>query len=122
MSRRGVTFDELCEIALALPGVERGTSYGTPALRVKGKFLLRLREDGESVALRLDLDAREILLRADPEVFFLTAHYAAHPAILVRLSAVTREALADVLEQAWEGVAPKSRHAKAGGSQRLPDR
>ncbi len=122
MTRRGVTFEELCAIALALPGVERGSAYGTPALRVKGKFLLRLREDGESVALRIDLDAREILLRADPEAFFLTEHYAAHPAILVRLSAVTREALTDVLEQAWEGAAPKPRRAKAGGSPRLADR
>jgi hypothetical protein len=28
-----------------------GTSYGTPAFRVCGKFLARLREDGESLAI-----------------------------------------------------------------------
>jgi len=29
---QGVTFDELCEVACALPGVEAGLSYGTPVL------------------------------------------------------------------------------------------
>lgn len=42
------TFDTVREIALSLPGVEEGTSYGTAAFRVRGKFLARLREGGEA--------------------------------------------------------------------------
>ena len=33
-----VTFDTVREIARALPGIEEGTCYGTPAFRVRGKF------------------------------------------------------------------------------------
>jgi hypothetical protein len=51
------TFDTVREIALSLPGVEEGTSYGTAAFRVRGKFLARLREDGETLALRIGMDA-----------------------------------------------------------------
>ncbi|HTQ81083.1 MAG TPA: MmcQ/YjbR family DNA-binding protein [Thermoanaerobaculia bacterium] len=102
-----VSFDTVRELALALPGVEEGTSYGTPALKVKGKFLLRLREDGESLAVRLDFDTRDLRLQADPEAFFLTDHYRGYPAILVRLSAVSIEALQEVIEEAWRFVAPK---------------
>jgi len=100
------TFDTVREIALSLPGVEEGTSYGTAAFRVRGKFLARLREDGETLALHIGMDEREVLMRADPEVFFITDHYAGYPAVLIRLSAISRGALEDVLEQAWTSVAP----------------
>lgn len=48
-------------LALALPGVEEGLSYGTPAFRVKGKFLARLKEDGGSLVVKIDFDEREAL-------------------------------------------------------------
>ena len=35
-SSRSITFDDLRKIAHTLPGVEDGTSYGTPALKVRG--------------------------------------------------------------------------------------
>lgn len=104
---RGMTFDALRRQGLRLPGVEAGTSYGTPALKVKGKFLLRLREDGETVAVKVPFDERDLLLAADPEVFYLTDHYRGYPAILVRLSAVRPDQLDDLLELAWRFVAPK---------------
>jgi hypothetical protein len=108
-SRAGepVTFETVREIALALPAVEEGTSYGTPAFRVKGKFFARLWEDGETLVVKAGFDAREILLQANPETFYTTDHYAGYPSVLVRLSSVGREELANVLEQAWRFNAPK---------------
>ncbi|HEX5139945.1 MAG TPA: MmcQ/YjbR family DNA-binding protein, partial [Dehalococcoidia bacterium] len=38
-----MTFDDVIRLAADLPGVETGTSYGTPALRVGKKFMCRLR-------------------------------------------------------------------------------
>jgi hypothetical protein len=102
-----VTFETVREIALALPAVEEGTSYGTPAFRVKGKFFARLWEDGETLVVKAGFDAREILLQANPETFYTTDHYAGYPSVLVRLSSVGREELANVLEQAWRFNAPK---------------
>ncbi|HVR99591.1 MAG TPA: MmcQ/YjbR family DNA-binding protein [Thermoanaerobaculia bacterium] len=101
-----MTFEEVREIALALPGVEEGTSYGTPAFRVRGKFLARLREDGETLVIRIDQDERDVLMRADPEVFFTTDHYRGYPSVLVRLPVVARDVLEEVLEGAWTALAP----------------
>jgi hypothetical protein len=102
-----VTFDTAREIARALPGVEEGTCYGTPAFRVRGKFLSRLKEDGETLVVKIDFDTRDILLQAAPETFFITDHYAGYPAILVRLANVDRDDLAKLLEDSWRQAAPK---------------
>ena len=39
-----VTYGIVREMALALPNVEEGTSYGTPALKIRGKLFVRLRK------------------------------------------------------------------------------
>ncbi len=41
-----MTFETVREVALALPEIEEGTSYGTPAFKVRRRFLCRLREEG----------------------------------------------------------------------------
>lgn len=104
---RPVTFETVRQLALALPGVEEGTSYGTPAFRVCGKFLARLREGGESLVVKVGHDERDMLMAADPEAFYITDHYVGYPTILVRLSAVDLDVLRDVLEGAWRLNAPK---------------
>jgi hypothetical protein len=105
-----VTFETARQFALALPEVEEGTSYGTPAFRVggkvKGKLIARLREDGDSLVVKIDLLKRDILLNAEPETFYTTDHYRDYPYVLVRLSQVRREVLRDLLEQAWRLEAP----------------
>lgn len=107
MSKKPVDFETVRELALELPGVAEGTAYGTPALRVKGKFLARLREDGETLVVKLDFDSREMLLQADSEVFFTTPHYDGYPSVLVRLAAIERDALQEILVTAWRLQAPK---------------
>ena len=104
----GVTFAAVRQLALALPGVEEGTSYGTPAFKVRGKLLARLREDGETLVLRVGFDLRDLLMNADPETFFVTDHYLGYPYVLVRLPRVARTRLRDVLEDAWKHSAPKT--------------
>ena len=52
MARRkakGVSFEAVKATALALPEVAESTSYETPALKVRGKLMLRLREDNETL-------------------------------------------------------------------------
>ena len=96
-------------IALAYPGAEESTSYGTPAIKVKGKLLSRWRTEAEGgLALRCDLLDREILLQTDPESFFLTDHYVGYPWILVRLDRISAESLVDVVRRGWRLVAPAS--------------
>ena len=44
--RAPLNFADVTAAAGKLPGVEVSTSYGTPALKVKGKLLARLHDDG----------------------------------------------------------------------------
>ena len=102
-----VTWDTVRELTLALPGVTEETSYGTPALKVKGKLFARKHQDGESLVVRIDDAAKEARLAADPHAFYVTDHYVGYPYILVRMAFVRPEVLRAVLESAWRLVAPK---------------
>jgi len=103
-----VTFEQVRLAAHVFPGVEDSTSYGTPALKVRGKLLARLHQSGECFVLRANLLDREILMQSDPNVFFITDHYRDYPWILVRFSVVDAGALPDLIERAWRLVAPKT--------------
>jgi hypothetical protein len=101
-------WDIACEIARRFPGVEVETSYGTPALKVKGKFMARLRTEAEGwLAIRCEFLERDMLLSAAPQVFHLTDHYRNYPAILVDLDAISRDALEGIIENGWRMAASK---------------
>jgi hypothetical protein len=103
-----VTLEQLSRLALALPGVEEGTSYGTRAWRVRKKFMARLRDDDTVLVVRTgSIDERDALIAADPKTFFITDHYRNYPAVLVRLARAKRAEVADLLEEEWRRVAPK---------------
>lgn len=102
-----VDWNTVRSLASELPGVEQSTSYGTPALKVRGKLLARLREDGETLVIKVDEDVRDALVSANPDTFFVTDHYAGYPYLLVRLANVRVDALRELIEQAWRLVAPK---------------
>ena len=91
-----------------LPEVEESTWWRTPALKVRGKALCRLREDPDTLVIRvLDLADKEALLQGQPDVFCTTPHYDGYPYVLVRLEAVGEAQLADLVEDAWRLMAPK---------------
>jgi hypothetical protein len=91
----------------ALPEAEESTWYRTPSLRVGRKSFCRMKEDGETLVVRvIDLEDKEALLRGDPDVFFTTPHYDGHAYVLVRLDRVDLLRLGELLEDAWRIVAP----------------
>src|SRR4051794_31377201 len=100
-SPRKVTWATVRELALALPGVEESTSYRTLAMKVRGKLIARLKEDGETVVVPMTLSDRAMRIEADPDVFFVTEHYVPYPYVLVRLAKVTRADVRDRLQHAW---------------------
>jgi hypothetical protein len=95
------------EQGLALPGVEEEMSYGNPALKVAGKLLVRLKEDGATLALWVSYEERLALVHEQPEVFFVTPHYQNYPMVLVRLATVDSEELRELIVEAWLDRAPK---------------
>jgi hypothetical protein len=104
----GVTFEHVRTVAHAFPGVEDGTSYRTPALKVRGKLLARVHQSIDCLVLRVDFLDRQILIQSAPSVFFITDHYRDYPWVLMRFSAAEARELPDLIERAWRLVAPKT--------------
>jgi hypothetical protein len=99
---------DVAEIASRFPGVVEGTSYGTPSLKVRDKFMCRLRTNPDALVMRvIDLADRDALLKGQPDVFFITPHYEGYPAVLVRLEAIEEAMLAELIEDAWRLQAAK---------------
>jgi len=102
------TWDDVVAIGQRYPGVEVGTSFRTPALRVRKTGICRLRSDPDALVMRvIDVDDAQALVQGQPDVFFSTPHYDGHPYVLVRLERVTREQLTELLEDAWRLRASK---------------
>jgi len=104
---RLITWETVRELARVLPGVQEGISYGTPAFRVCGKLFVRFHQSGECIVVRMEPEERAMRLQADPKAFFITDHYHNYPWMLVRLSAVRRDDLRDLVEESWRKCAPK---------------
>src|SRR5438876_8144018 len=107
MATRGVTFERVREMMLALPGVEEGSSYGTPGFRVAKKFMSRLREDDVLVLKPVDDMERQFLMETQAKTFFVTDHYRGSDAMLVRLSKVSAGELRGLIERCWRSLASK---------------
>jgi hypothetical protein len=95
-----LAFGDVRKMALALEKVKESTSYGTPAFKIGGKLIARLREDGESLVVGTTFEEREEMMAADPETYYITDHYLKYPWVLVRLSRVHADALRDLLRRA----------------------
>ena len=101
-------WNDVVALGTRLPEVEVGTWFRTPALRVRGKSFCRLRTNPDALVVRvIDVGDAQALVAGDPAAFFSTPHYDGHPYVLVRLEAVRREQLAELLEDAWRVTAPK---------------
>ncbi len=121
------TWDDVREIALALPETTEEGLYGQPSWRVRKKLVvwdrpLRKRDleelgdaapDGPILGAKVEHEvAKQALLADEPDVYFTTAHFDGHPMVLVRLDRISVDDLRELIEEAWLIVAPK-RLAKA---------
>ena len=95
-----LNFGKALKIAQALGDVEESTSYGTPAIKLRGKLIARLKEDGDSLVVGTTFEERAEMMEADPETYYITDHYLSAPWVLVRLSKVHPDALRDLLGRA----------------------
>ena len=104
-----MTFDDVRRIALAWPEVEDGASYGTPALKVRKKLLVRLKEDGDSLVMTgVPPEERDMLIERAPKVFYFTEHYRDYPMVLIRLSKTKRATVEPLLRRQWSALASKT--------------
>ena len=122
-----LTFDTVRELSNALPDVVDGTAYGAPALKLSGKLLACVptnkSAEANSIMVRIDPEQRAQLLRLDPNIYYITDHYAPHPTVLVRLSKIGRRGLKALLRDAHRFVlSEQKRPIRLTGSKPPPRR
>src|SRR5262245_51514596 len=112
--RPASSFETVRSIAADLPGVEEGTAWGVPALRLRGRFLACMAShksaEPNTLVVIVGFDQRNAMIEDDPKTYYLKPHYVGYPSVLVRLSQIDRDALKDLLHAAWrfvDGSAPK---------------
>lgn len=114
-----MSWKDVERVLASLPGVEAGTSYGTPAFRVGGKLIARQREDDGAAVVRVDPAERPALLAEGCGSFYVTPHYEDTVWVLVDLATVDALELAEVLTDAWRLAAPRrlvARHDERHGT------
>jgi hypothetical protein len=102
------TVEDVRRIALSLPETDEHPSYGGhPSFRVRKKGFTHLRDDGDSIVVRVaSLEEKAALLASDPKKFFTTPHYDGYPAVLVRFAEVDCDELRELITDAWRLRAP----------------
>ncbi len=119
---RASSFRRVEAIGRTLPGVEVTTSWGQPALKVRGKMFACLAShksaEPDTLVVRMDIAARDALIADDPETYYLKEHYVGYPCVLVRLSRVRADALKDLVTGAHRYVSSATRQTPARGTRR----
>lgn len=129
MPRKTLDFNDVRDIAMALPGVQESIIHGAPSLKLGGKLLacpaLHKSADSETLVVRISLPERAKLISGEPDTYYLTPHYSKYPMVLVRLDHIDRASLRGLLKRSWAFVGakagttkPKPRKAKRRSSSR----
>ena len=104
----GVRWKTVCGLAMQLPEVESGTTYGSPAVCVRGAFIARLLPDKRSIVVKVDMAQRDALCAAKPQTFLVTPEFRNYSMVVVNLATVERVDLVQLLRQSWRLTAPPS--------------
>ncbi len=123
-------FDRVRAAGAGLPDVEEVTSWGAPALKVRGKMFVCMATnksaEPNTLVVRMDIPQRDALVEEDPSTYYLKDHYVDYPCVLVRLSRVHRDALRDLVQTAHRyvtaGMATRTRRPTAIRRAALPTR
>lgn len=95
-----IYLDRLRKLAARLPEVTEKKCYGTPGFFVRKKLIMRMKEDGETLAIYTE--DRDAWIAEKPAIYYFTDHYKDHPMMLVRLKKVTVADLKTLLLAAWK--------------------
>jgi hypothetical protein len=106
-----LSFDTVRKIALATPGVEDSTLYGSPALKLHGRAIACIPVDKSaepnSAAFWIGVDRRAVLLASQPDAYYAPAHYLGYPIVLARLTRLASAELRELLALAFAFAASR---------------
>src|SRR3984893_16476858 len=120
------SFKTVESIGRTLPDVEVTTTWGQPALKVRGKMFVCIAShkpaEPNTLAVMMDFSDRDALVEDDPGTYYLKEHYVNYPCVLVRLSHVRVDALQDLVVGAYRFVSAKIAKKSVAGRRRVATR
>jgi hypothetical protein len=106
--KSAVDYATVRELALGLPGVVDSSTLRGIAFKVHGKLLackaINRSAEPETLMVRVGAADRDRLIAAEPDSYYVTAHYLINESVLVRLASVDRQGLQAVLQLGWKFV------------------
>ena len=93
-------------IALSFPGAYERVSQGGPEIRVGNASLVRIgtREPDTLMLKTGSLEERDMMLEAEPKLFFITDHFRTYKGLLVRLTALDAKTLRALLASRLQAI------------------
>ena len=93
-----LTKAEARKIMLGVNGMSEAPYFGKPSVFYGEDFVGRIHNKEEAVALRVGtIEMRDVMLEAEPKLFYITEHYRAWPMLLARISALTAKSLKELM-------------------------
>jgi hypothetical protein len=103
-----IDFEPIRKIALTFPGAEDSISHeGTPSIKVRGKLLCRLHDNGRFIPIQVGFENRQILLEKYPDEFTVPDHFLKYPYIAMWIPQTRLALLKEVVEMGWRQLASK---------------
>jgi hypothetical protein len=89
---------EARKIMLAIPGTDERLWFNQPSVFVHDRFLSKTHHKEDAAVLQVgSMEMRDMMLEAEPKLFYITDHYRKFPFVLIRLSALTKTVLKEML-------------------------
>jgi len=110
-----ITRAEARKVMLSVKGTSEGPYFGRPSVFFGESFVGRVHDKEEAVALRVGtIEMRDVMLEAEPRLFYITDHYKPWPMLLARLKTLDKTILKElVLARIGEIETKASRKRKA---------
>ena len=89
---------EARKVMLSIQGTDERLWFNQPSVFIHDRFLAKTHHKESAVTLQVgSMEMRDMMLEAEPELFYITDHYRKFPFVLVRLSALTKTVLKEML-------------------------
>jgi hypothetical protein len=104
---------EAKKIMLAMKGTSETPYFGKPAVFYAESFVGRVHDKEEAVALRVgSIEMRDVMLEAEPALFYITDHYKPWPMLLARLKVLDRSTLKELVAARMREIDAKAQKKK----------
>lgn len=114
-----IDFEPIRKVALTFTGTEDSTSHeGTPSIKLRGKLLCRLHDNGRFIPIQVGFENRQLLLEKYPDEFTVPPHFTNYPYIAMWVPQTRVALLKEVVELACRQLASKKQISEWEKAQR----